>query len=341
MLLTLRILNMNKLAVFLIGLVGLSGCANNEYRIEANLAEKFNDKVVVLASYDDTVVIDSAKVVKGKVVLNGKAESPRLAQIMIDGRTRAYVVVEPGLIEISDSTYVASGTKLNNRLKDIICRMDSVESLDDMDLYIDFVKGQYEANKENVLGLFFATEYVRFNDLEEIDTLLLSATDDIKNSRRVKRYRDAAELRASTAVGKQYVDFYAVQPNGKEMRLGDIVGKGNYVLVDFFASWCPYCIKEFPALKEIYSNYKDKGFEIVGVAVRDKVEDTKNTVDKYDLKWTIMYNAERKPYEIYGFTGIPHLILFDGTGKIVCRGESPKQISERLRVIYEDETIKK
>ena len=113
------------------------------------------------------------------------------------------------------------------------------------------------------------------------------------------------------------------------------------MLVDFFASWCPYCIKEFPDLKEIYTQYKDKGFEIVGVAVRDKEEDTRLTVEKHELEWVIMYNAARKPYDIYGFTGIPHFMLLDKEGVIVSRGESPRQISERLANIFNEVTPKK
>ena len=332
---------MKKLSVFFMGLTILTGCTTKEYKIEADFSEKFNGKTVVLATYDDTVAIDSAKIENNQVVFNGEIDNPCLAQLMIDGRTKAYVVVEPGKIVLADSVYVGKGTKLNDRMSEIICRMDSVEALDNMKIYVDFVGQQYNENKENPLGLFFATEYVRFNELPIIDSLLNFAPQSIKDSHRVEKYRNAAVLRAATTPGKIFTDFSALQPNEKEMKLSDIAGKGKYVLVDFFASWCPYCIKEFPDLKEIYTQYKDKGFEIVGVAVRDKEEDTRLTVEKHELEWVIMYNAARKPYDIYGFTGIPHLMLLDKDGVIVSRGESPKQISERLANIFNEVTPKK
>ena len=90
-------------------------------------------------------------------------------------------------------------------------------------------------------------------------------------------------------------------------------------------------------MKEMYDKFADKGFKILGVAVRDKAEDTKASVDKYELKWDIMYNAERIPYNIYGFTGIPHLMLIGPDGKIISRGESPSQISAYLEQVYGSE----
>lgn len=333
---------MKKIVGYVMMLATLASCSTKEYKLEANFPEKFNGKTAVLATYDDTLTIDSAAIADMKVEFKGETDSAFLAQLIIDGRTKAYVVVEPGKIILPDSAYTAKGTMLNDRLTEIIVKMDSVESLDDMGLYVDFVARQYDLNKSNPLGLFFASEYVRFSELPQIDSVLASASEQVKNSHRVARYRNAALLRAATTPGKMFTDFSARQPNGKLKKLSDIAGRGKYVLVDFFASWCPYCIKEIPQLKELYSAYKDKGFEIVGVAVRDKAEDTKATVDKHEINWEIIYNAERKPYDIYGFIGIPHLMLLAPDGTIVSRGETAKQIAERMRQIYEEtETPKK
>lgn len=85
------------------------------------------------------------------------------------------------------------------------------------------------------------------------------------------------------------------------MRLSSYVKPGKYTLVDFWASWCPYCIKELPDMKQLYADYADKGFEIVGVAVRDKTDDTAAMVAKHELTWPVIYNTQRVPYDIYGF----------------------------------------
>ncbi len=104
---------------------------------------------------------------------------------------------------------------------------------------------------------------------------------------------------------------------------------GKYALIDFWASWCPYCIRELPDLKALRADYGDM-LEIVGVAVRDLPEDTRAMVEKQEIVWPVLYNTERVPYDIYGFSGIPHHILVAPDGTIVSRGESAAQLRDRL-----------
>ena len=108
-------------------------------------------------------------------------------------------------------------------------------------------------------------------------------------------------------------------------------------MVDFWASWCPYCIKEIPQLKEIHEKYSGKGVDIVGIAVRDKTEDTEASVAKHSIPWKVMYNAQRVPYDIYGFTGIPHLMLIGPDGRIIARGESAAQTAARLSALLDSQ----
>ena len=86
-------------------------------------------------------------------------------------------------------------------------------------------------------------------------------------------------------------------------------------------------------MKTLYAEMKDKGVEIVGVAVRDTPEDTRDAVKKYGLEWPVVYNTGRTPYDIYGFSGIPHHILIGPDGKIISRGESIEAIRKTLESI--------
>ena len=62
--------------------------------------------------------------------------------------------------------------------------------------------------------------------------------------------------------------------DGVVTKLSDYAGKGNYLLVDFWASWCGPCRREIPVIKEIYEKYKSQGLSVLGVAVWDKPDDT-------------------------------------------------------------------
>lgn len=309
----------------------LAGC-KKEAGITAEFSPKYENKEVVLATYGDSTVLASTVISNGKAAFDytqlSGIDMPLLGQLLIDGRTRGIIVIEPGMARL-DSTHSIAGTYLNQRLSVLLAQADSIEALDDEKAYMSFVESTYNANLDNPIGEYFGTELTRNLSSRQIDSLLRNAPDYIKKSSRVARYINAAKLRDATSPGARYTDFSAVQADGSIVSLSRYVGKGKWTLVDFWASWCPYCIKELPELKELQEKYSDK-LQIVGVAVRDEIADTQASVKKHGIQWPVIYNAKRIPYDIYGFTGIPHLMLITPEGVIASRGESPRQIARRL-----------
>lgn len=112
--------------------------------------------------------------------------------------------------------------------------------------------------------------------------------------------------------------------NGKPLSLSDL--KGKWVVLDFWGSWCPWCIKGFPALKEAYKEYNGK-IEVLGIDCRDSEEVWKEAVKKYELPWLQVYLPEGsdllQKYEIQGF---PTKFIIDPDGKVanVTIGEDPQ-----------------
>ena len=94
---------------------------------------------------------------------------------------------------------------------------------------------------------------------------------------------------------------------------------GRYTIVDFWASWCGPCVRQLKVIKELYAKYKDKGLDVVGVAVWDKPEDTEKAIKSHELPWPCIINAQTIPTDLYGIQGIPCILLINPDGIIVSR----------------------
>ena len=138
----------------------------------------------------------------------------------------------------------------------------------------------------------------------------------------------AVTVQAATGIneGQRFTDFSAFLPDGSSASLSDFVGKGKYILVDFWASWCGPCKREIPNIKAAWEKYKGDNFDVLSVAVWDNPEDTAAAAAEHGVVWNQLVNAGKVPTDLYGIQGIPHLILFGPDGTILARGFRGEEI---------------
>lgn len=331
----MRLLNcIKKYGILLLsGSFFLASCGSKS-KLKIAYSDKFDGKTVELISYADSVVLAKGEIEDGELEFElNESDSlrfPLFTSVMVDGRIRAFYILEPGTAVLTDSMSVASGTVHNDEFSGLLAKLDSVENLDDLNKYVGFAEELYNAHKDTPYRDYFGVEWLKYADPQRVDSFMNTTAADFRESPRVKSFENLARHRQQTAPGNKYVDFTGENSRGLSQTLSSMIVPGHYTLLDFWASWCPYCIKELPDLMEIYEEYGPKGLDIIGVAVRDKPQDTKAIVKKRSIPWKIMYNAQKTPYDIYGFSGIPEHILLDGEGNIVSRGENLAQIKARL-----------
>ncbi|MNE72404.1 Thiol-disulfide oxidoreductase ResA [compost metagenome] len=120
--------------------------------------------------------------------------------------------------------------------------------------------------------------------------------------------------------------------DGKLVKLSSF--KGNYLLLDFWASWCGPCRKENPTVVKAYDNYKAKGFTVLGVSLDAKEADWRKAVKEDGMPWVQLLNdKEAGVNRLYEIKAIPANFLLDPLGKIIAtnlRGPALEQALQKF-----------
>lgn len=156
---------------------------------------------------------------------------------------------------------------------------------------------------------------------EEYEAGFNEFSEKVRNSFLASSARAELAARKATQPGAVAPDFTLNDLEGNPVTLSSL--RGQYVLVDFWASWCKPCRAGMPAMKELYKKYHDKGFEIIGVSDDENQEAWKQAVAQDQTPWIHVideFPVENKPSRVgllYGVHYIPTYFLLDKEGKII------------------------
>ena len=199
--------------------------------------------------------------------------------------------------------------------------------------YVDHHVEAAKANADNFISVFALSNLRGQLEDAEMEPLVNALAPALQESKYVSGMKKALEARLNTAEGKMFTDFTVSsvvgmtrsippQPKYADVKFSDYVGKGKYILVDFWAPWCGPCKREIPNLKAVYDKYAGENFDILSIAVweRQPVQVTIDTAAELGMNWLHINNAGSVPTDIYGVEGIPHLMLIGPDGTILKRG---------------------
>lgn len=139
-------------------------------------------------------------------------------------------------------------------------------------------------------------------------------------------------------IGSQLTNLKMLDADGKERQLSEWCGKGNYVLIDFWASWCGPCLRELPNVVSCYEKYHDKGFEIIGISFDNKKDAWLAAVKRLHMTWPQL--SDLKGWKslaavVFGVNSIPANILVDPQGRIIALDLRDTGLVNKLAEIYQ------
>ena len=207
--------------------------------------------------------------------------------------------------------------------------------------YVDFNLTAAKKNSDNEIAVQALLNLRGLIEDEQASEIIAGLSEELLQNEKVVMLKEGLDARIATAEGQMFSDFTVntvvgqtrsipAEPIYKEVKLSDYVGKGKYILLDFWSPWCGPCRREMPNIKAVYEKYNGEKFDVVSIAVweRESVDVTIETAAKLEMTWNQINNGQREPASIYGVEGIPHLILFGPDGTILKRGFHGAEIEE-------------
>lgn len=138
-----------------------------------------------------------------------------------------------------------------------------------------------------------------------------------------------------TQVGALATDFSQATADGKQVKLSDF--RGQFVLIDFWASWCRPCRMENPNVVAAYNKFKDKGFTVFGVSLDTNKDQWVAAIDNDRLTWknvSDLKGGSNEAATLYGIQSIPQNVLVDREGKIVAKNLRGKELDDKLNELF-------
>lgn len=253
--------------------------------------------------------------------------------------------------ETNQQYYTSVFGTLRNKLKEVRDNVDAtskvnrnIDSVRNLFLLLqkDWIENYITQNPSSIAGVYLFHEYYQSSSdrsLSNLDSMLSRFSGLATSSVYYAELATTAANLRNTQTNSLAPDFTLLQRDKTSFTLSST--RGNYTLIDFWASWCVPCRKAIPLWKEMYTKYKHKGFIILGVSNDRNWDDWIKALDKEQMPWIQVideFPVENEPAlvaSLYPSDGIPFYVLLDKDGKVIiaCNDKDAirKKIEEILR----------
>lgn len=230
-----------------------------------------------------------------------------------------------------DSLYeqyqIAKANDDNISIQNIEAVYDSIELKK-----MSFINEYIESNFESYISPYvFSSNYYYSTDVDFLSKTLEGFSNAKIESNHLSPIKKRIQVLNKTAVGNPLPYFALPNVNGKLVNSEDFIGQ--YVLIDFWASWCGPCRKENPNVVKAYKLFKDKNFTIIGVSLDTDKDKWETAIEKDKLTWSQLSDLKGWDNEVaneFGVKSIPFSILVDPSGKIIAKDLRGEELLEFL-----------
>lgn len=356
---------MRILSIFALSVLALTATAQS-YTITGTADAKAEGKTVYLINQDNMTYADSAVIADGAFKFEGTVEDQLLFEINVNKgrRDRTYVIVQPGTKAVADFTtrpakatdnggltdkmnsvdnaVAVAGNAVNEKIRQLQAegksQTEMAEILNpEIEKVYDIYRNAIVENKDNMVGAYVLAMVAGqfYPSLEALDEVMA----DVKyanNIARIRMEREGHLKAAATQPGKMFVDFTGFTVDGQASKLSDYVGKGKYVLVEFWASWCGPCQREMPNVIAADAKYTGDRFVVVGVNISDKEENFKDALPKFGITYPQIHiprgcKDNDNAGLLYNVATIPHMMLIAPDGMILERDVKGADLDEKIK----------
>ncbi|WP_200977295.1 TlpA disulfide reductase family protein [Echinicola sp. 20G] len=286
----------------------------------------YGEKQVRLALYEEDVTIDYDFDNEESLVLSGSFDTEQIHKV--DELSQEY---QEEINNLNSEYYEALSAKDEDAVKAIQKKALELESN-----HANKVKSTINSMNGSFAALAAVGMLNPRNDFSYIDSLVTELDKKYPENKMIVGLKQQLDEMRALSIGQPAPEISLPNPEGDVVSLSDF--KGKYVLIDFWAAWCKPCREENPNVVRLYNEYKDKGFEVLGVSLDRSKDAWVKAIEDDNLTWTHIsdlkyFNSEAAA--TYKINAIPATYMVDPEGKIIAKDLRGPSLENKLKEIFQ------